>query len=168
MEEERPASVFLALKYPHLGPKEVAIWETFLRKTKLKFIRLEYDVRVGKAKIPSWYIEQYKVLKEEVKRRPELKFELRIKGAVIKMFDALTKLRIDVVGETKDHIWIFEVKPRAGRSALGQLLAYAWWYERQFKPRKPIKLAVVCEEVDTNLLPLFDLYKIHVFKVTEM
>ena len=167
-EEPKPAKEFIRLRYPHLGPIEVEIWNEFLRKTDLKFIRIDYDVRVGMAKIPPYYYERYRYLKKMAEVDPKYKEELRVVEATIKSFEALTKLRIDAVGETKDAIWIFEVKPRAGRSALGQLLSYAYWYEKQYKPRKVIKLAVVCTAVDTNLIPLYDKYGIYIFNVREM
>ncbi len=168
MPEAKPARYFITHRYPHLGPIEVEIWEEFLRKTDLKFIKLEYDVRVGEPKVPKYYYDRYRTLKKLAEVDPKYKFELKVVEATIKCFEALTKLRIDVVGETEDAIWIFEVKPRAGRSALGQLLAYAYWYERQYRPTKPIKLAVVCAEVDHNMLPLFERFGIYVFNVKEM
>ncbi|MHC1600500.1 MAG: hypothetical protein ACXQS5_06760 [Candidatus Methanospirareceae archaeon] len=78
---------------------------------------------------------------------------------------ALTQLRIDAVGETPREIWIFEVKPRAGRSALGQLESYGYWYIRQYAPRKPVKLAVVCESIDPNMPDVFREHGIEVFVV---
>ena len=130
-------------KYPHLSPQEVMLWHEFLRQTKLKFIKVDYDVHVGPGYVPSW-------LKD-----PKLRY----------MCKRLTQLRIDVVAETRDEIWIFEIKPRAGRSALGQLISYAYWYRHDFKPTKPIRLGVICRDVDYNLIPIFEQRGIAIFKV---
>jgi len=143
VEKPKDAWEFLWPKYPHMGPMESWIWDRFLTTTKLKFKKLEYDVRVGPGYVPNWV------------KDPK----------IAEMAKALTQLRIDVVGETEDAIWIFEVKPRAGRSALGQLISYAYWYEREYKPKKPLKLAVVCKEVDHNLIPIFESRGIYVFVV---
>jgi len=91
--------------------------------------------------------------------------EFKITESILKSTTALTQLRIDAVGETDDKVWIFEVKPRAGRSALGQLESYYYWYVRQFRPSKPVRLAVVCYEVDANLEPIFRSKGIEIFKV---
>ena len=77
----------------------------------------------------------------------------------------IAQLRIDAVGYTENEVWLFEVKPRAGRSALGQLLGYANWYLHDFRPEKPLRLGVVCEMVDANMAPLFRRYGIRVFVV---
>jgi len=130
-------------KYPHLSPQEVVLWHRFLRKCPFKFIKVDYDVHVGPGYVPKW-------LKD-----PKLQY----------MAKRLTQLRIDVVAETRDEIWIFEIKPRAGRSALGQLESYAYWYYRDFKPRKPIRLGVICREIDYNLESIFRERGIAVFIV---
>ena len=138
-----PAVEWIRPRYPHMGPWEAGIWSDFLRKTDLKFIRIDYDVKVGPGNIPPGY--------EELARLTGM--------------DVLTKLRIDAVGETEDEIWIFEVKPRAGRSALGQLLAYANWYYQEYRSKKPIRLAVVCRDVDRNMIEVYRRYGIKVFIV---
>ena len=152
-------------RYPHMGPQESIIWHKFLALTDLRFIKIEYDVRVGTGYLP-------KDLQEEYQRRLELYRqglityrELREIEAIVESVSALTKLRIDAVGETERHIWLFEVKPRAGRSALGQLESYHFWYVQQYKPTKPVRLACVCYEVDPNLETIFDMRGIRIFRV---
>jgi len=139
----RPAREFVRPSYPHMGPYESEIWQRFLLTTDMRFIKIDYDVRVGPGYDPG---EQY----------PE---------NIRKMAIALTQLRIDAVAETPNEIWIFEVKPRAGRSALGQLEAYGYWYLRQYRPTKLVRLAVVCREVDPNMVEVFRERGIHIFKV---
>ena len=152
-------------KYPHMGPKEAQIWDRFLATTNLKFIKIEYDVRVGPGNLPAYLKERYEHEKRALKEGKISPDEFRLTQNIVKMAIQLTQLRIDVVAETSDSIWIFEVKGRAGRSALGQLLSYHYWYVRQYRPRKRIRLGIVCIDFDRNLLPLFEMYNIYVFKV---
>ena len=156
---------FIRRYYPHMGPQEVELWTRFLSQTDMRFIRIDYDVRVGPGYVPREYSEKYKTIQELLKKgliKPE---QAEVLKAVLEDATALTKLRIDAVGETEKEIWIFEVKPRAGRSALGQLEAYYYWYVREYKPKKPVKLAVVCYEVDPNMKPIFEERGIKIFTV---
>jgi len=152
-------------RYPHLGPEEAKIWHKFLATTKLNFIRIDYDVHVGTGYIPDYLMKEYLRRKEQYEKGLITYKEFHEIEAVVKSITALTQLRIDAVGETEREIWIFEVKPRAGRSALGQLEAYRFWYIRQFRPSKPVRLAVVCYDVDKNLEPIFASKGIEVFRV---
>lgn len=137
------AYLFIRNRYPHMGPKEAEIWTRFLLTTKMRFIDIWYDVRVGPGFDPGPTYDE----------------------TIRRMAIQLTQLRIDAVGETEHEIWIFEVKPRAGRSALGQLTSYAYWYMRQKKPSKPLRLAVVCEDVDPNMPDVYRSRGIEIFKV---
>ena len=139
----RPAYEYVRKTYPHMGPKENEIWTKFLLTTKMCFVRVDYDVRVGPGYDPGPTFDE----------------------TIRRMAIALTQLRIDAVGETEHEVWIFEVKPRAGRSALGQLSAYGYWYVRQYHPAKPVRLAVVCESVDPNMPPVYAERGIEIFKV---
>lgn len=152
-------------RYPHMGPEEAKIWHKFLAITDLNFIRIEYDVHVGTGYIPDYLMKEYLRRKEQYEKGIITYKEFHEIEAVVKSITALTQLRIDAVGETDREIWIFEVKPRAGRSALGQLEAYRFWYVRQFRPSKPVRLAVVCYDVDKNLEPIFQSKGIEVFRV---
>jgi len=152
-------------RYPHMGPHESIIWHKFLAMSPIRFIRIEYDVKVGTGFIPKWLEEEYRVKLDLYRKGLISRRELELTEATIRSVSSLTKLRIDVVAETEKEIWIIEVKPRAGRSALGQLESYYWWYLRQYKPSKPVRLACVCYEVDPNLKPIFDAKGIRVFTV---
>jgi len=137
------AKEFIMPRYPHMSPQEADIFNRFLRTTKLKFLRAAYDIRVGPGHVPEWLVEP----------------------AIIKSVKAITQLRIDALLEAPDAFWIFEVKPRAGRSALGQLEAYGYWFMHDYAPMKTIRLACVAREVDTNMVRLFEAHAIEVFVV---
>lgn len=129
--------------YPHMMPLEVPIWERFLRSERLDFTRLAYDVHVGAgAPIPEG------VLDSEVRQ-----------------IQAITRKRIDVVGETASEVWIIEVKPRAGHAAAGALLNYRRLYRQEHRLRKPLRLAVVCERLEWDVVEYYRELGIVVFLV---
>ena len=59
--------------------------------------------------------------------------------------------RIDVVGENKNKVELFEIKRRADRVALGQILEYGSLYRKEVNPPKPIYLNVVAESSDKDI-----------------
>ena len=134
---------FIQSRYPHMGSAEASIWTAFLRKTFLEFIDIKYDVKVGPPNVP-----------------PELMEDAKASG-----MDKLTRLRIDAVGETRDAIWLFEVKHKIGRSALGQLLEYGDWYVHDFTPTKPVRLAGVGRVTDLSTIESFRRRGIELFLV---
>jgi hypothetical protein len=131
------------MKYPHLLPAEVRIWDRWMSQHKDEFIDFEYDVHVG----------------EGIEIRPEWGDE------IARMAKLLTQKRIDAVGYKPSEIWIFEVKPHAGLSALGQLIGYRDLYQKKYFPTVPIRLAVVCETIDPDVEVLMRERGIVVYKV---
>ncbi len=133
----------MAAKYPHMMPREIPIWERFLAKYGDKFLGFEYDVHLGKgiARDPSWPDWLWKVVQ------------------------ATSRKRADAVGETDREIWIFEVKPRVGFSAVGQLLGYGVLLLEEWRPRKPIRLAAVCERTAPDIEPILREFGIELFIV---
>jgi len=138
-----PASEFIMLRYPHMSPTEAAIWTKFLTITDMQFLAIVYDLHLGPGYVPEW-------LKEP---------------ALIKMAKTLTQLRVDALAESDVAYWIFEVKPRAGRSALGQIDAYTYWFVKEYAPAKPVYKAVVCRFVDVNMVEVFRQRGVEVFLV---
>jgi hypothetical protein len=143
VEEEKPAASFIAPAYPHMGKLEKEIWDRFLMTTNLTFTKIEYDVRVGPGNPPA----------------------APLPPDIAAMWDALTKLRIDAVGYRKTEIWIFEVKVRAGRSALGQVDSYLYWFRKERNPSLPTQAAIVCKYVDNNIVEVAMAKNIWIFQV---
>ncbi len=122
---------------------EARIWTKFLRTTELDFYDITYDVHLGTGipplpGDPSW---------------------------MEKLLSAVTKKRVDAVGETADAIWIFEIKPRIGMSALGQLITYFELYQAQYRPVKPVLLAAIGEREAPDIRAAFDLNAIKIIVV---
>ena len=133
----------MARIFPHMLPNECKLWERFLQIYGDQFRNYRYDVHVGKGQDPG--------PKYEPKWR-----ELAIK---------LTQKRIDVVAERDNEIWIFEVKPDAGLSAIGQVLSYRVLYKQQFKEERPIRLAIVTTRVDDDIREVAKEYGIKVYEL---
>lgn len=118
--------------YPHMFPGDVAVWERFLDKYSDLYEGFYYDVMVGK----------------EAKMYPRWEFEYQ-KDAWV-----LSQLRIDAVGERAESTDIIEVKPRGNMAAIGQLLTYKEHYTQQYNPTKPVRMVLVCGDIDPNITPL--------------
>lgn len=125
-------------KYPHMFPRDIAVWERFLDKYGELYEGFYYDVICGK----------------EVKMHPNWEDPYR-KDAYI-----LSKLRIDAVGEKSDGIDIIEVKPRGTMGSMGQLLTYKEHYTAEWHPQRPVRMVLVVAEIDPNIISLTEKYGI--------
>src|SRR5262245_7834065 len=100
--------------WPHMMPRDLPLWAGFLLSPLSKpFAKYEYDVHVGVGCDPG----------------PAYEPSLR------KMAITLTQLRMDAIGWDQQTPTIFEVKPDARLSAFGQVLAYCYYYHKQFGVR---------------------------------
>lgn len=128
-------------KYKHMSPYECYLFDYFLRKHNNEFDTFDFDVRVGDGMKPPEHLSQpYRDL------------------SVL-----LTQKRIDAIGYHNTRITIFEVKPNAALSALGQLIGYRDLYIRQFNPTIPPKLAVVTDFVGRDEEFYFQKRGIHIY-----
>ncbi len=127
-------------EFTHLLPLERPIWARYLAATTEEFLSLVYDLHLGEgAPIDPALSEGTKAIIAAVSRK-----------------------RVDVVGETADSIIVFEVKPRAGMGAMGQLLTYRELYLREIRPTKPIRMVVVCERVEPDVPRVYGQYGIEI------
>ena len=110
-------------RYPHMREVEVPLWNRFLELYGKLFGAFEYDVRVGP---PSQAAAGFDAQTQAV-------------------FADLTRMRIDAVGYRVGEVWLLEVMPYAGVSALGKLLSYAELFFVDRAPVEPIRLGVVTD-----------------------
>jgi hypothetical protein len=128
----------LSGKYPHMFPGDIAIWERFLQKYGSRYLRFDYDIKVGSIpNFPSGY-DPY----------------------IYRMGEALWKKRIDVVAVDGFNAYIIEVKPNASMGAVGQVLSYAKLYEAEYKPGLPVVPMIVTDNPDKDLSKLCDIFNI--------
>lgn len=112
-------------KYPHLLPADVDLWERFIEKHPEFFQQVEYDVHVGGTiDVLEWWTDEDR-----------------------RNFSWLACKRIDVVGHKGGKVWLIEVKPEAGLSAIGQLISYRLLYERRFAPTAPLVMCLVTDSL---------------------
>lgn len=114
-------------KYPHMLPADVKLWERWIDRYPDFFSAVEYDIHVGgTVKRLPWWSDAYK-----------------------EMASALAARKIDVVGHRPGEVWIVELKPDAGASAIGQLLCYRILYNRKFQPTSSVVLCLITN----NMVP---------------
>lgn len=133
----------LLRKYPHMFPEDIAIWERFLKVYKDDFLGFDYDVKVGS--VPD--------------------FPDGLDNSIYKAGNILWKKRIDAVGYKKDGIYIIEVKPNAGMSALGQIITYRQLYIEEFNPNDKVFGAIVTDKPDLDLKRVADPQLIYIYAV---
>lgn len=110
--------------YPHMMPKDVAIWERFIETHPEFFDYCEYDVAVGSGPEFSTVVDD------------------ETEANVMRLYQR----KIDVVGWKKGVPFIVECKPRASTSALGQLAGYVMLYTRDYNPATPPKAILLTDE----------------------
>lgn len=130
-------------KYPHMQPDEAAVWQRFLVKMPWTAVNVLYDVRLGEGAavaegVPAW---------------------------VRSMAWALSTKRVDAIVETPLEFVIVEVKERGAMSAVGQLLGYLVLFNRQYRPQKRVRLALVCAHIAPDMGPILQEYGIETFLV---
>lgn len=124
-------------------PDERDIWHRFIIPRESQYIKITYDLHLGEGAPP---------MPGESKQTRAVRLATSVK-------------RVDAIGETAKDITIFEVKSRAGMSALGQLLNYRQLYLKEYNPRKTVKIAIVCERLEPDILPTLRSYGIEIFIV---
>ena len=130
-------------KYPHMKADETAVWERFLNRMPWSVENIMYDVRLGEGAavsegVPDW---------------------------VKHMAWALSTKRVDVIVETPLEFIIIEVKRRGALSAIGQLLGYLVLFNRQYRPQKRVRLALICERIAPDMEPVLLEYGIETYLV---
>lgn len=131
-------------KYPRMSPRDTIIWRKFLQAHQSNYNRFDYDFPVGPGEDPGAIVEE--------------KFR--------KDFIDLTRKRIDAVGYNGNAVTLFEVKPRAGTQALGQLLTYGKLFTAEYSQFSPVTLAVVCEFINTDERAIYQGYNINIYVFT--
>lgn len=115
--------------YDHMGPQDQAIWERFIAAYPTAYETCQYDVAVGTP--------------------PQ--FDTTVNPATDGNIARLYMRKIDVVGFKPGAIDIIEVKPRAGMSAVGQVVGYRELYVRDHKPALLPKAVIVTDRSDPDL-----------------
>lgn len=114
--------------YPRLRPEDASVWETFIELFPDKKWEMDYDVKVGLGRAP---------LKE-------------LQAKYKKDWRDLTRKRIDAVAWGPDDIFIIELKPRAGLSAIGQVLGYLELWQNLQNNGRTVRPTIICHSTDPD------------------
>ncbi len=125
---------------PGMAPLDYPIWQNFLSRFSPLVRRVYYNVRVGGGSVGP-----------ETKNPDDML-----------MWLSITMLRIDAVIETKNEVWIIEVKPNAGRTAFGAVKIYETLWNADPKIDKPAIPVVVTDTITPQMLAIFELNNIKV------
>lgn len=118
----------------HLIAIEAYIWTKWLKKHNDEYFGYTYDVHVGTpTKTPKDWPDNY-----------------------MAMVNMLSRKRIDVVMEDNENIYIVEIKERAYPECLGRLITYRDSYIDTYNPDKPIKIILVADYIDPDLIRILD------------
>lgn len=119
--------------FPRMSAYDTPIWRDFLAEYKQNYTGFSYDVQVGIGSDPEPDIEQHNQT----------------------LWRTLTKKRIDAIGYRTGFNDIFEVKPIADASTIGQILVYEALYVETFRPTVPTNKIVVCRSVKPDSVDSF-------------
>lgn len=132
-----PAAIYLHSwrgRFPHLMPVDVAIWNRYLDRYGAQFLGFQYDITLGHGATPL----------------PEMSPADRF------LLWSLTVKRADCLGIQLEGVTLYEVKPRLGMAAIGQVVSYYVLWLRQYGYVPAVKMAVVCEQDEPDLHYVID------------
>lgn len=115
--------------YPHFGRRDAVLWERFLALRGETFTGFAYDVALGGVVI------------EDPTAEPDF----------VRAYQYLNAVKIDVVGFRSDEVWVIEVKPNAGLSAVGQALGGLVLAQRDGFTRLPLVPVIVTDHLTDDL-----------------
>jgi len=138
-----PEEFVLKTRFVHLLPAEKALWEKWLSRYQDAWERYEYDVHIGEG----------------------VTYESPEAVWIKDLAKLLTQKRIDVMAWRQGIPWIFEIKPQAGLSGYGQLLAYRELYLRENPGLVRVELAIVTDLLNPDEDFLYRSAGINVFLV---
>ena len=115
--------------YPHLLQPDIDLWERFLLKYGTNYKAFDYDVRIGKGRMPD---DSY----------PE---------NIRKMAFGLSQRRIDVIGYKQNEIEIIEITLSAGLKCVGQMEAYPLLYKETYHPTLPVTTLILAEKIESDI-----------------
>lgn len=115
--------------YPHMKPRDIAIWERFIAANPEAYDTCQYDFHVGDS--PT--------------------FDTTMDDGSNKNQHMLYQLKIDAIGNKGGKLDIIEVKPAAGPSTIGQVQGYRHLYIRDEKASGNIGIVIVTDEEKLNM-----------------
>lgn len=126
---------------PAMPAADLLIWQRYRARAAEIYERLYFNVRVGE---PMPVVE-------------ELPPEIAL------MAEAVSRRRIDVVGETSDRWSLIELKFNAGAEALGQILLYSALWKIDPPDNRPVSTVIVSDRANKDLILACEIYGVKLF-----
>lgn len=114
---------------PHISQSDLALWERFRRAFAPEYVRLYFDVGLGRGEIATGPVSPN----------------------VAAAWQRLTRFRADVVGDRGESWDIIELRPNAGTGAVGALQVYATLWQDGPPDRRPIRAVLVTDFCSEDL-----------------
>lgn len=122
-------SFYKGQRLTHLSDFETFLWTKFLEDFGGEYFNFRYDVHLDKP----------------------VSFPKALTGNHLTNAQMLAALRIDVVCETKNALFIVELRQDANKSAIGNLIVYRFLYKLQFNPEKEVHMILVTNKYDPQI-----------------
>jgi len=132
-------------KFKHMARHDLRIWERFLDRYAGYFDEAAYDVAFG-GSVPT----DPSASEEE-----------------IIMWRFNTAKRVDAVVRNRDELWLCEVRPGSGLSALGAVLGYTWLAEQEKFSDRPIVMTVVTDHTDHDTRLILEAFEVQLIELPE-
>ena len=116
-----------------MKPQDKHLWDKFIETHPDYFESVDYDVLVGEGM----------VFGDVTKNRYAADFQM------------LTQKKIDVVGHKGDEAHIIEIKPNAGPTAFGQIVAYKQLWTKKYPEVSNVKMVVLTNEPQSDFEGIF-------------
>lgn len=131
--------------YKHMARHDIRIWERFLDRYAGYFTAVAYDVAFGGS-------ETLDPNASEAERR---------------MWRFNTAKRVDAICKNDDVMWLCEVRPGSGLSALGAVLGYTWLAEQEKFSELPIVMTVVTDHTDADTRAIVEAFDVQLIELPE-
>jgi len=131
--------------YKHMARHDVRIWERFLDRYAGYFDEAAYDVAFGGTEVTD----------------PTATEQERI------MWRFNTAKRVDAIVRNRDVLWLCEVRPGSGLSALGAVLGYTWLAEQEKFSDRPIIMTVVTDHTDPDTRLILEAFDVQLVELPE-
>lgn len=129
--------------YPHMAKHDARLWERFLADYAANFERFCYDVALGGFR------------PDEHTGTLDQRLGWQYSSAV----------KIDAVGERTDDVWIIEVRPHAGVSAIGAALCYSVLAAVDTFTAKPLVPVVLTDRASPDIRICADALEVAVIEL---
>jgi hypothetical protein len=131
--------------YPHLSKHDAAIWERFVDLYGGNWLDVAYDVALGGFVLAA-----------------DLGTEAERLG-----WQYSTALKIDAVLRRSEDVWVCEVKPSAGVSAIGGALSYVTLAEDDPFDRRPLMPAIITDHASGDIKRVAEKLGVTIIEVPE-